>query len=78
MDYFYYSNDPSTRGYVRLRSIFDNISDVLVAWLRHFTVEHAMSADNGHMFSMSFGSQLAINAGRTFGGHLASIDGKYS
>lgn len=74
MDYYYYSWEWTINGYLSLRSHFDQISDVLLGTLNAFK-QNGFSPDRGHMFSMSFGSQLAINAGRDFGGQIGSIDG---
>lgn len=74
MDYSRYSSDPSPSGYVNLTSHFDGISHVLLKKLKQFERQY-FSPDNGFMFGMSFGSQVAIDAGRNFGGKLAAIDG---
>lgn len=74
MDYYYYSSEWTINGYLSLRSRFDQISDVLLGTLNAFK-QSGFAPKRGHMFSMSFGSQLAINAGRDFGGQIGSIDG---
>lgn len=76
MDYYAYSWDPSLMGYVNLTTHFDGISSVLTNKLRQFERQKFDPA-KGYIFSMSFGSRLAINSGRDFGGRLEGLDGWY-
>lgn len=74
MDYYAYSYDTSLSGYVNLTTHFDGISRVLTDKLRQFQRQN-FDPEHGYMFSMSFGSRLAINSGRDFGGQLMGLDG---
>lgn len=75
MDYYTYSQDSSLLGYVNLLDDFYNISAVLLKKLNQFET-NGFDPANGFIFGFSFGSQLAVNAGRDFGGKLGAIDGK--
>lgn len=62
-------------GYIYLRSLFDEISAVLLSKFEQF--EHqGFAPSRAHTYSMSFGSQLALDAGKNFGGKIDSLDGK--
>lgn len=74
MDYYAYAWDTSLSGYVNLTMHFDGISRVLTDKLRQFQSQQ-FDPDQGYMFSMSFGSRVAINSGRDFGGLLQGLDG---
>lgn len=75
MNYYYYSHYASLGGYIKLKGNFDQISDVLVQKLQQF-VDQNFDPSQGYLWSMSFGSQLAINAGRDFGGQMGNLDGR--
>lgn len=62
-------------GYLNLRLNFNSISDVLLKKLVQFE-RNGFDPSNGFIFGFSVGAQLAINAGRDFGGKLDAIDGK--
>lgn len=75
MDYYTYSQDTSLLGYINLLDDFYNISAVLLKKLNQLE-RNGFDPSNGFIFGFSLGSQLAVNAGRDFGGKLAAIDGK--
>lgn len=75
MDYYAYAADSSLVGYINLFNNFFSISNVLLKKLNQFE-SNGFDPANGFLFGFSFGSQMAYNAGRGFGGRLAAIDGK--
>ena len=74
MDYNYWFQDINMLEYTALMSKFDLISNILLTKLKRFQT-FGFLPSNGYMVGHSFGSQLAIDAGRNFNGSMSGIDG---
>ena len=72
MDYGKFANF----AYARVRRQFKNITNVLVEKLQRLETD-GFDPENGFMFGHSFGGQIVLEAGKTYGVQkIKEIDGK--